>query len=435
MKKGSIKNNNGGFTLIETIISMLILAIIVTPLLRTFVVSAVTNNKTKTKQIAGEIATTLMEGIKAYGIEETALELNEINTLRLIDSSYITDDTQMYELSYNNLTNMYKRIENQNLLSVAKGSDGTYSFKTNTDRQYYYSINNVKKDNRTFDIIAKFDATEYTGNTESGGDVKQNNYNMPELSELNSATTAILTPASYDERASDYYYELYKNYEFDKWVKACEIAAAANTPAPEYVLSKTEDDIKNRISRTHDVILTKEADNRVKVTCNIVYTFDNTGGIICAVGDANESTLTVREYKNAAAEKTYDALENVYLFFNQYNTTDYKKDIIRVNNGTSINSSVAANLFIAVQDSNYITPVNITLDVSQSYANKLNIFSNKQVLNSTGRVYTGSEYNDSLYTRSDATDRLYDVTIYVYESEANNRYVKLYTSMTSSIGE
>ena len=204
MKKGSIKNNNDGFTLIETIISMLILAIIVTPLLRTFVVSAVTNNKTKTKQIAGEIATTLMEGIKAYGIEETALELNEINTLRLIDSSYITDDTQMYELSYNSLTNMYKRIENQNLLSVAKGSDGTYSFKTNTDRQYYYAINNVKKDNRTFDIIAKFDATEYTGNTESGGDVKQNNYNMPELSELNSATTAILTPASYDERASDY---------------------------------------------------------------------------------------------------------------------------------------------------------------------------------------------------------------------------------------
>lgn len=439
MRKGSIKNNNDGFTLIETIISMLILAIIVTPLLRTFVVSAITNNKTKTKQIAGEMAATVMEGVKALGVEETALELNETKELKLVDTSYVTDDTQMYELSYNTLTGIYKRIENQSLLSVYKNDDGVYKFRKNADSRYYYAINNVKKDNRIFDIVVELDATKYTGNvTQNGnanGSVMQNKYKIPELDELNSKTTATLTPTTYDDRAVDYYYDLYKNYEFDKWVKACEVAAANGTATPDYVISKTKDDIKEKISRIHNIVLRRGADNRVTVTCDIIYNFDNTGGIICAVGDENESALSVREYKNAAPEKTYDELENVYLFFSQYNTTDYQKDVIKIDNESAINSVTAANFFIAVQDNNYISPVNVAVDVRSGASDKLNVFSNKQLVSTTGRTYTDSDYSKSLYTRADETDRLYDVTVYVYESDADNRYIRLYTSMTSSIGE
>lgn len=435
MKKGNIKKDNKGFTLVETIVSMLILAIIVLPILRTFVVSSVTNNKTKTKQISGEMASTIMESVKALGVKNTTFTINGLKNFSLVDNSYITNDTNMYELSYNELTNRYSKIENISNLSSRKNADGSLEFVPNASGKYYYAIDSIKKDNRIFDIVIEFDASKYQGNSLVGDSkVEQNNYKLPNLTELNNDTTAILTPSSYDDRAIDYYYELYKDYEFDKWLKACEVAYQNGTQTPEYELSKTKDDIKSKITKTHIVDI-QSVSGGISVGCDLVYTFDNDGGIVCDVDDENASELTTREYKNVVSKKTYATLENVYLFFTQYNTSDYKKDVIKINNKTGEKSVTDANVFIAVQTVDYITPVNVAVDITQAIDKQIKLFSNKQILDSTGKSYSLSEYNKVLYDTNEATDRIYDVYIYVYEHSLEERHVKLYTTLDSSVGE
>lgn len=435
MKKGNIKKDNKGFTLVETIVSMLILAIIVLPILRTFVVSSVTNNKTKTKQISGEMASTIMESIKALGIKNTSFAVNGFKDFNLVDDAYMTEDTKMYEVSYNELTNIYTKIENTSNLSSKKNIDGSIEFVSNAKGKYYYAIDHVKKDNRKFDIIVEFDASKYQGNNVVGDNaIKQNNYELPKLSELNKDTTAILSPTSYDDRAVEYYYELYKNYEFDKWLKACEIATQNGSELPEYELTKTKEDIRQRISKTHEVNIVNVNDG-ISISCNIIYDFDNAGAIVCAEQDENEETLTRREYNNVVSQKTYSKLENIYLFFTQYNTSDYKKDVIKINNGTATKSVTDANLFVAVQNVDYITPVNVAVDITQAIDKQISLFSNKQILDSNGRSYSLSEYNKVLYDTEEAKDRIYDVYVYVYEHSVDKRHINLYTTLDSSVGE
>lgn len=63
-------NRNAGFSLVELLIAVIILAIIVVPLLHGFVTSARMNGKARQTQRAITVAQDLMEGLKAYDIEE-----------------------------------------------------------------------------------------------------------------------------------------------------------------------------------------------------------------------------------------------------------------------------------------------------------------------------------------------------------------------------
>ena len=66
------KLNNRGFSLVELIVAVAILAIIVLPLLRAFVVSANTNAKAKERLRTTEVGQNIMEGLTASKLEEVA---------------------------------------------------------------------------------------------------------------------------------------------------------------------------------------------------------------------------------------------------------------------------------------------------------------------------------------------------------------------------
>ncbi len=69
-------NRNAGFSLVELLIAVIILAIIVVPLLHGFVTSARMNGKARQTQRAITVAQDLMEGLKAYDIEELKEQFN-----------------------------------------------------------------------------------------------------------------------------------------------------------------------------------------------------------------------------------------------------------------------------------------------------------------------------------------------------------------------
>ena len=68
--------NNQGLTLVELIVSIAILAIIVLPLLTSFVQATKTNVKAKNKQYATEAGQNIMEGLQNVSLEDVVYQFN-----------------------------------------------------------------------------------------------------------------------------------------------------------------------------------------------------------------------------------------------------------------------------------------------------------------------------------------------------------------------
>lgn len=116
-KQNKIKQNrkdsgNGGYTLVEIIVAVVILAIVVFPLLRSFVTVARVNAKARNEQEATMVAQNLMESIKASSMEEligsseafvdadgNVIEDEAGNPEMKVDVS--TDDTGVCRINYN----------------------------------------------------------------------------------------------------------------------------------------------------------------------------------------------------------------------------------------------------------------------------------------------------------------------------------------------
>lgn len=70
-----IQSNNKGFTLTEILIAVAILSLAVVPMLANFVSSSKVNSKSKRTMNGTIVAQNIMEGINAYGVEETIIQL------------------------------------------------------------------------------------------------------------------------------------------------------------------------------------------------------------------------------------------------------------------------------------------------------------------------------------------------------------------------
>ncbi|MBQ7065632.1 MAG: prepilin-type N-terminal cleavage/methylation domain-containing protein [Lachnospiraceae bacterium] len=72
-----VQKNNKGFTLVEVLIAVSILAVLVVPLVANFVTSSKVNQKTKRVMNSTSIAQNIMEGISSYGVEDTIIQLED----------------------------------------------------------------------------------------------------------------------------------------------------------------------------------------------------------------------------------------------------------------------------------------------------------------------------------------------------------------------
>ena len=90
--------NNQGLTLVELIVSIAILAIIVLPLLTSFVQATKTNVKAKNKQYATEAAQNIMEGLQNVSLEDVVYQFNYPAHTARCRHSLSSLDIQMYSL-------------------------------------------------------------------------------------------------------------------------------------------------------------------------------------------------------------------------------------------------------------------------------------------------------------------------------------------------
>ena len=85
-------NKNAGFSLLELLIAVTILAIITIPMLHMFVTSARINGKSRITLRATVLAQDIVEGLKAYHIDEIQDQFNGVEDFEMLNTSVIAGD-------------------------------------------------------------------------------------------------------------------------------------------------------------------------------------------------------------------------------------------------------------------------------------------------------------------------------------------------------
>ncbi len=109
------KRNQKGFSLVEILIAITVLSILIIPLLANFVMSSRINLKSKKILNATTQAQNIMEGISAYGLENTVLQFEDRELLKKRE----TDSTIQSFLPYD------MTVESWGEANIAKYADGT----------------------------------------------------------------------------------------------------------------------------------------------------------------------------------------------------------------------------------------------------------------------------------------------------------------------
>ncbi len=178
-----MRKDNRGFTLLELLVAMIILAIIVVPLLRAFVISANTNAKARRNLNASTLGEDITEGIKATPIDQLSYEFNYPSiSFNLIDKSMVLGTPE--ELVFDG-TN-YQSAASVSSSSITSPDGGiTWEFVGQPSGTYYYYLQDMKMQNTNYDALITVDAAPYR----SGG-TATNLFNDEEVSAIKSVQGA-----------------------------------------------------------------------------------------------------------------------------------------------------------------------------------------------------------------------------------------------------
>ena len=157
------KTSDAGFSLVELLIAVTILAIIVIPLLHMFVTSTKINVKSRQKLRATTVAQDIMEGLKAYTLEEVSAQFEPPEGVSGGGYHYPSDgfyivNSSMIQGGVQDLTE-----------NMAGHVDG--------DEIYYFVIENLNMQGGEYDALIRLDASTYGKDKDATGAPHDNIFN------------------------------------------------------------------------------------------------------------------------------------------------------------------------------------------------------------------------------------------------------------------
>lgn len=227
MKK--IKKDNSGFTLVELLIAIAIIAIVLTPLFSNFRQSTYLNGKAKTAMDATNMASNIMEGLSAYTPEEIILGFyssdsvsgnviagrqntlnimpNEVTVTGYGDATFDgTNFAKGFQTFYNGTyaTDYLAAQYAQELVSpVPKPSMEYLKLKESSDGKYYFYAEGVTQSRGTYDIVVELDAsysTGFSGDANGNGTIElstesvgYNDYESAQITNINPLFDGVYT--------------------------------------------------------------------------------------------------------------------------------------------------------------------------------------------------------------------------------------------------
>ncbi len=296
-----------GFTLVEVLIAVVIMAIVAIPLLHAFSSTAQTSAKAKYKMMATNAAENIMEDVKNLTIDEIS---DKYGTPTMVNGG-CPDETGVYPtgVAYKYSITAEDSTYGKDLNAALK--DGKYSAELVIDPSYYPNINSVNMSD--FDVMSSESAAIYT-NTEE-----------------------------IDRQAYKKYVTLYKQYHSS--ANDSEVAAA-------------ELKLKNELKREIRIDIEKKGEttdadgnviDQVEVKATVSYYLDNNrlpdnSADLIDKEQETQKIVSRKIFNNATSGVK---LNSVFVLYNpRYVNAKDSGDIIIVHNRDSIET----NLYVVAQD-------------------------------------------------------------------------------------
>ncbi len=332
----SKKLNNKGFTLVELILAISILAVIVGPFLHAFMTSTRMNVRSRNKSQATTLAQNVMEGLKteAYMSDGAGnymdVTLPHLQTV-MNQFTYPTIDSvndNFFILPKNMLDQSSMGEIVQGTPSITSTDGGKTSIlHERADYKYYMYLLNVKQQGTPFDVLITLDGSEYGESATSG-----QNFNATELVQIPSIDT------KYDAVCT-------KNFDTE---------ANANFSSKVALYGDTYNEARQ--ARTITLDITTDDLGKVHVTAKYDYSYKVTNGTVL---DYNCQEVTI--FAGDASD-----FRNVYLYFypNYGSTPNNPQDKIVINNNINSAPGVGKDpyhftLFLVKQEDTSLSPFDL----------------------------------------------------------------------------
>ena len=368
-----LRDDNNGLSLIEVMVAIIILAIVVTPFLHSFVTTANANNKAKQVHRATTVAQSVTESLKGDSLLNISKEFNGGWTLTEVSESPAT--TRYFECDENGV----EITEEEQKSCFTEDGGVTYKLRKNADGtyfkdQYYFKIDDLKAEYGTYDVMLKLQGkSDDTASTTSV--LNFNDNELTQLPIINEDVDAIcIEQSSY----------------LDEALTECGITSAA------YNI----DCLRREI--TIDVKETARSTGKDRVAVEVTFKYFN-------VYDFRKQ----KEYKVTCydSDVTGESIRNIYLYYRPLYPNSEIWDKIIFNN----NANVPVNLCIFKQE--ILTPEEGTVDGSLV-------------------TMTPTQKNAGMKSTTEANEDSYKMTLELHGSSSWEEFLEnteIYTNLRQNI--
>ena len=319
---------NAGFSLVELLIAVTILAIIVIPLLHMFVTSTRINVKSRQTLRATTVAQDIMEGLKAYTLDEVRTQFSLPDGT--ISSDYFYPTEGFYIVNSKMIQEGVREIKE---LESWIDDDGNVIDPDDPENEiYYFGIKNLKMQGGEYDALIKLDASTYT-DAKAGSSGHDNAFNGKYYAE----TKSVSETGGGSEKDSSYHEdsELNKNVlENIKDLIRRDLAAANDTTHDDDLENLKLEDIlekRNILVTIEDAGSDAEGNPQCKATIVFKYICSDPFGYHVNPDPENPNkyvSYTGSEYEEYGTFTRIFSSGNFYLFYYPIYRTGVKVDNI-----------------------------------------------------------------------------------------------------------
>lgn len=390
---------NKGFTLVEVLIAITILAIIVTPLLHAFVTSSRTNAKAKQLMKATTLAQNVMEELKANSLEEVSRQFNNNDARTYTSKNSITKvATSSWEAILNGtvleaVNTSDKEVEGLTVNSSIRDADNPTLnpegiFVGQDSGEYHFLLQEIIRESAKFDI-----ALHITENAASG------TQNLTQINAMNQADCGYFAQGNSDNNATT---------EF----------ANANSSYPNSIGTLTKEEFYNKMERTITIDIESNAGNE---TVNVKYDYEIESGYTQEEDRYYSESITV--FDNYLSGEN---LKAVYLYyFPLYEGVG--RDKIEVVNNSNLDVDVylikmQGTNYNAYRDANYTPVVTVQETAANNGESHTMLCTNIDRTLSFSYSVLGSTLRYTDLGNEKETECFYDVKVEVFKHNATNPF-------------